>query len=256
MNLAPREVVSRRMRFSLPPSPRVPPHLVALAGMGAFLLDMALAGALLLALVDRLAPPQDLPWKPFSLNQPLGLATAGKLARIAAAPAACREALSEGGVTFTDQPAREEGFCSTRDTLRFASRLAPAAPTMTCPMALSYVLWERQVLAPAAREILGSPLRRVDHYGTYACRTIYGRPGERPSQHARANALDVAGFQLSDGPKLSIIADFRDPGPEGRFLRAARDGACRVFGAVLGPDYNAAHADHLHLDHSPYHLCR
>lgn len=244
------------MRFSLPRSPHIPPHLVTLAGLGAFLLDMVLAGALLFGLVDRLAPPQDLPWKPFSLNQPLGLATAGKLSRIVADPAACRVALSEGGVTFTDQPVREEGFCSTRDTLRFASRLAPAAPIMTCPMALSYVLWERQVLAPAAREILGSSLRRVDHYGTYACRTIYGRSGERPSQHARANALDVAGFRLADGRKLSIIGDFRDPGPEGRFLRATRDGACRVFGAVLSPDYNAAHADHLHLDQSPYHLCR
>ena len=244
------------MRFSLPPSPCVPPHLVALAEMGAFLLDMALASLLLFALVDRLAPPQDLPWKPFSLNQPLGLATAGKLSRIAADPVACRLALSEGGIKFTDQPVREKDFCSTRDTVRFASRLAPAAPVMTCPMALSYVLWERQVLAPAARETLEASITRVDHFGTYACRTIYGRPGERPSQHARANALDVAGFHLSDGRKLSIIGDFRDPGPEGRFLRAARDGACRVFGAVLSPDYNAAHADHLHLDHSPYHLCR
>lgn len=244
------------MRLSLPPSPRVPPHLVALAEMGAFLLDMALAGLLLLALVDRLASPQDLPWKPFSLNQPLGLATAAKLSRITADPAACRAALDEGGVRFSDQPVREQDFCSTRDTVRFASRLAPAAPVMTCPMALSYVLWERQVLRPAARQILQSPLTRVDHLGTYACRTIYGRPGERPSQHARANALDVAGFRLADGRRVSVLADFRDPGPEGRFLRAARDGACAVFGAVLSPDYNAAHADHLHLDHSRYHLCR
>ena len=36
--------------------------------------------------------------------------------------------------------------------------------------------------------------------------------------------------------------------PEARFLRRARDEACTVFGTVLSPDYNAAHADHLHLD--------
>ncbi|OYX97223.1 MAG: hypothetical protein B7Y78_02255 [Caulobacter sp. 35-67-4] len=53
-----------------------------------------------------------------------------------------------------------------------------------------------------------------------------------------------------------MIGDFRDPGPEGRFLRAARDGACKLFSVVLSPAYNAAHADHLHLDHSPYPLCR
>jgi hypothetical protein len=239
-----------------PTLPRPSPSVVALAELGAWLLDMALAGMLLLALVDRLAPPQDLPWKPFSLNQPLGLATAGKLSRIAADPKACRAALAEGGVRVVDQPTREQGFCSTRDTVRAAGRLSPAAPVMTCPMALSYALWERQVLVPAARDLLGARITRVDHFGTYACRTIYGRPGERPSQHARANALDVAGVRLSDGRRVTVAADFRDPGAKGRFLRTARDGACRVFGAVLSPDYNAAHADHLHLDHSPYHLCR
>lgn len=241
------------MKLSLPP---VPPHLIALAELGAFVLDLALVGLLLVGLIDRLAPPQDLPWKPFSLSQPLGLATAGKVSRIAADPVACRAALRAGGVSFTDQPVREDGFCSTRDTLRFPSRLSPAAPVMTCPMALDYLLWERQVLQPAARALTGAGVARVDHYGTYACRTLYGRAGERPSQHARANALDVAGLRLTDGRRLSVLKDFDDPGPEGQLLRAARDGACRLFGAVLSPDYNAAHADHLHLDQSAYQLCR
>ena len=35
---------------------------------------------------------------------------------------------------------------------------------------------------------------------------------------------------------------------EAAFLRRARDEACEVFGTVLSPDYNAAHADHLHFD--------
>ena len=34
----------------------------------------------------------------------------------------------------------------------------------------------------------------------------------------------------------------------GAFLREVRDGACRLFPTTLSPDYNAAHADHLHLD--------
>jgi hypothetical protein len=127
---------------------------------------------------------------------------------------------------------------------------------MTCPLALGYALWERQVLRPAARDMLGTRLVRVDHFGTYACRTLYGRPGERPSQHARANALDVAGFRFADGRRATVVGDFRRDTEEGRFVRAARDGACGVFGAVLSPDYNAAHADHLHLDQSSYRLCR
>ena len=32
------------------------------------------------------------------------------------------------------------------------------------------------------------------------------------------------------------------------FLREVRDGACDLFATVLSPDYNAAHADHFHLD--------
>jgi hypothetical protein len=228
---------------------------MALAELIAVLLDLALAGMLLFMLVNRIAPPQDLPWKPFSLDQPIGLATADKLERIARDPAACRAALREGGVSYVDQPVREEDFCSTRDTVRARSRLMPAAPVMTCPLALSYALWERQVVGPQALASLGSPVTRVDHFGTYACRTIYGRPGERPSEHARANALDVAGFRLADGRRITVLKDFRRDTAEGRFVRAVRDGACRVFGVVLSPDYNAEHADHLHLDRGEWRRC-
>ncbi|PLR27881.1 extensin family protein [Caulobacter zeae] len=232
------------------------PQALALAEIGGLLLDAALVGLLVFALVDRIAPPQDLAWKPFSIDQPLGLATQAKLARIGADPAACRAALRDVGITPVDQPVREDGFCSTRDTVRAQSRLSPAAPVMTCPLALRYAVWERQVLDPAAEHLLDSDLVRVEHLGTYACRTIYGREGERPSQHASASALDVSGVRLADGRRLTIAADFHKDSPEGRFLRVARAGACELFGAVLGPDYNTAHADHLHLDLSPYRLCR
>lgn len=233
----------------------VTPRTLILAQLWAALLDAALAGMLAFMLVDRLAPPQDLPWTPFSLDQPIGLATAAKLARVSADPIACRAALRAGGVAPIDQPTREDGFCGTRDTVRTTSRLSPRAPVMTCPLALSYALWERQVVEPAARDLLGASLTRVDHLGTYACRTLYGRAGERPSEHARANALDVAGFRLADGRRITVLKDFREDTAEGRFARAVRDGACRVFGATLGPDYNAAHADHLHLDMGGWTRC-
>jgi hypothetical protein len=235
--------------------PEPSPEVRSLASAAGFLLDLLLAGLLVFALVDRLAPPQDLAWKPFSLNQPIGLATAGKLARIGADPAACRAALRDGGVRFAEGQTRETGYCSTRNTVRASGRLAPAAPVMTCPLALSYALWERQFLAPAAREIMGSQLARVDHYGTYACRTIYGRPGERPSAHAQAAALDVAGFRFADGRRATVAADFRADTDEGHFVRAARAGACRVFGTVLSPDYNAAHRDHFHVDMQGWNMC-
>jgi hypothetical protein len=36
--------------------------------------------------------------------------------------------------------------------------------------------------------------------------------------------------------------------PEGRLLRLAHDAACGAFMTVLGPEANAEHHDHLHLD--------
>jgi hypothetical protein len=237
---------------------RRPTHeAVATAELADFALDLAVMAAVLVFAVDRFAPPQDLPWKAFSLDEPLGLATGAKLDRVRDDPAACRAALTAGGVGFREAEARTDGFCSTADSVRLTGLgLAPSGPVMTCPLALTYALWSRQVARPAARALLGADIARLDHYGTYACRNVYGRAEGRPSRHATANALDVAAVRLTDGRRITVAADFRDGDERGRFLRVARDGACRLFGATLSPDYNAAHADHLHLDISRYRLCR
>jgi len=217
------------------------------------------AGALFL-LADAYLPPQHLPWKPLRLADPIGAATWAKVARIEGDPAACRAVLGEGGVRTRDLPERSEGeFCEIRNVVSIrggTTPLRPAAPAVTCPVALSFAIWERQTVQPAARAILGAEVTAIDHYGSYACRRIYGQQSGRVSQHATANALDVAGFRLSDGRRVTVAADWSDEGEEGRFLRAVRDGACQAFEAVLGPEYNAAHRDHLHLDRGPYRVCR
>ena len=53
---------------------------------------------------------------------------------------------------------------------------------------------------------------------------------------------------LEDGRRVSVLRDWKGDDEKAAFLRRARDEACSVFGTVLSPDYNAAHADHLHLD--------
>jgi hypothetical protein len=127
---------------------------------------------------------------------------------------------------------------------------------MTCPLALGYAFWLRHTVQPAARAELGAPIAGVEHYGTYACRNVYGRAEGRRSEHAAANALDVAGFRTASGRRLTVARDYREAGPSGRFLRRVRSGACLWFAAVLSPDYNAAHRDHLHLDRGRYRVCR
>jgi hypothetical protein len=123
-------------------------------------------------------------------------------------------------------------------------------------VALSFAIWERHALQPAAREVLGSEVAAIEHYGSYACRRVYGQETGRVSEHARANALDVAGFRLRDGRRVTVASDWADEGPKGDFLRRVRDGACGAFETVLGPEYNAAHRDHFHLDRGPYRVCR
>ena len=66
----------------------------------------------------------------------------------------------------------------------------------------------------------------------------------------------MAAFELEDG-RLITLAKHWDAGDErAGFLRAARDWGCDVFRVTLSPDYNAAHADHFHLDMGPSSTCR
>ena len=218
----------------------------------------ALAGVLFLV-VDAFVPPQHLPWKPLRLADPVGAATAAKLWRLEGDAAGCRAVLAGGAVVTREAPERSDGFCEIRNAVSVrggTTPLRPAAPVMTCPTALSFALWERQVVQPAARAHLGAEVAAIEHYGTYACRRIGGASEGRVSQHASANALDVAGFRLSDGRRVTVVSDWGDGTREGAFLRAVRDGACGSFETVLGPEYNAAHRDHLHLDRGPYRICR
>lgn len=208
--------------------------------------------------LDRWAPPQDLPWKPFDLDQPIGIATHFKLARIAADDRACRAALQAGGVGFESLPPRREGECSVLDGVKLdegPAPLSPSRPMMSCGQALAFAVWERHAVQPAARRLLDVQVVRIEHLGTYNCRPIRGETSQL-SQHAFANAIDVAAFDLADHRQVSVLKDYRDPGPPGVFLRRVHREGCRVFGHSLGPDFNADHRNHLHLDMGPWGWCR
>ena len=103
-------------------------------------------------------------------------------------------------------------------------------------------------MQPAAAELLGSRVERIEQIGAYSCRRIGGGESGRWSEHATGNAIDIAAFVLEDGQRIAVVGDWRGERPEGRFLHRVRDGACEIFGTVLSPDYNEAHRDHLHLD--------
>lgn len=193
--------------------------------------------------------PQHDPWAPLDLNDPPGWATQRKLAAMRDDPAECRAVLERSGVAYDALPPAGEGQCRREDrTVLTDAPLSPSAPAATCAVAAAFELWLQQGVQPAARELLGSPVARLEHFGTYSCRRLYGR-GDGPwSEHATGNAIDIGAFVLEDGRRIALLGGWNGENEEAEFLHRARDAACKVFGTVLSPDYNAAHADHLHLD--------
>ena len=213
------------------------------------LVGLALAVAFGLRHLER-TRPQDLPWTTLRIDQPPGYFTRQKLARLGRDPDACAAALRQAGVAFSPVPDRPpvDGCGWTGAVSLEGPGLAPSPVTVACPLAVATALWRRHAVEPAAAAHLGTRVRALSHYGAYSCRRLYGRPTGAFSEHATANAFDVSGFELADGRRVTLARDWNGDPDEAAFLRAARDGACRVFGTALGPDYNAAHADHFHLD--------
>jgi len=86
---------------------------------------------------------------------------------------------------------------------------------------------------------------------TKMCRNVVGSSAEaRLSEHSFANALDIIGFTLSDDRKITVAAGWNGGEPLGQStLRYAHDAACSIFMTTLGPEANAAHADHFHIDY-------
>jgi len=162
----------------------------------------------------------------------------------------CFAALDRGSVRYTPLPDRSYGGgCTAYGAVRLDNIGVPTTNLgpMTCAVAQNFSAWVRHGVAPAARIYLGSELVRVDTFGTYSCRTVAG--SGRLSEHAHANAVDVAAFLLADGRRISVQNGWGNGDAASRkFLRAVRDSACKRFRTVLSPDYNAAHHDHLHFD--------
>jgi hypothetical protein len=227
-------------------------------------------------------PPAWSPWGPLDLTAEPGAFTRLQLAGLKGEPETCFAALEKAGIRVTrlpDRPAEgtAEDGCGLVDVARVERTSIPYSSSFvaTCPLIAALVLFERHTLIPAAERHLDADVTRINHVGTYSCRNIYGRTEGRRSEHATANAIDLRGFVLDDGRIISLArhwnaggqavsgqavsgradAGQRDSDPAA-FLRELDDGACRFFNAVLGPDYNAAHRDHFHLDMGRWRVCR
>jgi hypothetical protein len=128
--------------------------------------------------------------------------------------------------------------------------------SIDCSLALRLVEIE-QIVQEEARTHLDGPIHRVATLGSYACRKVVGRLAgwsDGISEHSFGNAVDIARFDPKKGRGASVLK-FYEPDAdepktaEGRFLRSVQRRVRREAGVrVLGPNFDASHRDHLHID--------
>ncbi len=182
-----------------------------------------------------------------------------RLGQLSTDAAACHDALAAADVAFTQlPPMHSTGGCGYDEAVMVQASVtdwtAPEVLPMTCDLAAKMNLWERHIVAPAAEKYLGSPVVEIKVFGSFSCRRVAGH--DRLSEHSFAKAADIAGFRLADGREITVLDDFYNKSGKGDFLREIHDRACDLFDVTLGPDYNADHANHFHLDVGGEHACR
>jgi hypothetical protein len=201
------------------------------------------------------------PIKPLGARDEITFLTGRKLTRATQDFMSCQAALNDMGVRYTVLPDREvSDSCHIRNQVQ-VRQLSTAQLTplkTTCGTALRLAMWEYHFVQPIAEQELGSQVIRIDQLGSYSCRQIRNANGatNRMSQHATANAVDVSGFQLPTGKRISVLKNWNDTPENERFMQAVRDGGCQIYNITLSPEYNALHADHFHFDQGEWMTCR
>lgn len=217
----------------------------------------AVSASVIWLVIDRL-PPQHNPFTHIAIDHPIGFATGFKLARMSTDRQQCIDFLDESDIEYTrlDDGDPEEA-CGFRNAVTLDQSDFPYSATlsMSCPLTSGLAIWERQSLGPIAEEFFGEVPVEIRTFGSYSCRRIYGRQTGRYSEHATGNAVDIEGFLFADGRTITLLEHWDNGEEEGEFLQALRDDACQVFGTVLGPEYNDAHANHFHFDMSQTGIC-
>ena len=120
--------------------------------------------------------------------------------------------------------------------------LNPAA-TISCGTADALKQWIELGMAPAFGNRKVVELKVA---ASYICRTRNNVKSARVSEHGRGNAIDIAGFVMSDGTTWTIAQDYN------KTIRKAHKAACGIFGTTLGPGSDGYHEDHLHFDIAYY----
>jgi hypothetical protein len=177
--------------------------------------------------------------------------------------AQCEAALYRTGAKFT--PLDDQQYspsCSAIGAVQM-SALSSGIPitntkAMRCEVALPLTRWFDGPVQAAAQRWFGARVVKLESMGSYSCRNVIGNSSfsGKLSEHAHANAVDIGGVVLSNGRRVTVLTGWHGAEDEQGFLHDIHDAACRSFITVLSPNYNAAHANHLHFDMGGSQFCR
>ncbi len=164
-------------------------------------------------------------------------------------------ALISGRVVGEMLPPIAEGICGERSPLSITAvnvnghQVSLSSPVTTnCAMAGALADWVSDIDA-YANAALDARLDVLNTGTSMMCRNRNGGDEGFVSEHGFANALDIVGFTLADGRSIAVEQNWMPATePEGKLLRQAHGAACGLFTTVLGPEANAEHEDHLHVD--------
>jgi hypothetical protein len=97
--------------------------------------------------------------------------------------------------------------------------LQPPA-VVNCAMVASLYRWVEDTLQPTAQDVLGTRITRLRNLSGYSCRNRNGstHSADKLSEHAKANAIDIASFVTADGRTIDVAHDW---GPTKRDEREA-----------------------------------
>jgi hypothetical protein len=143
--------------------------------------------------------------------------------------------------------------------------LFSSTQTLDCSMVAELNSWLAEVVQPAAQARFGQNVVEVESMGSYSCRSMNHQFGARLSEHSFGNALDLGGYRLADGRRITYVRDWTHGDPQTQaFLRDIHGGACDHFATVLSPGSNPFHYNHMHVDlamhgmtsSGPRHICK
>jgi hypothetical protein len=129
----------------------------------------------------------------------------------------CEMMLADSGAVYKHLDPLREGRCGTPAPIELSAigkmpsvAIMPPA-RVTCGLAATLSFWSDSYLQQAAQKHLGETISSIRNVASYVCRNRYNSSDKPISEHARANALDMASFKTQSGKSISVLAHWALP---------------------------------------------